>query len=87
MDSNHFLIKIIRKRVLCLVARCTTPPIPEDEYNLELIWNPDYAPLIGESVKYSCAAAGKFNRIEDDFGLADYYLECLEGGDFEIPDW
>ena len=69
------------------MARCTEPPTPEDKFNLELVWNPDYAPLIGEHVKYSCAAAGKFNRIEDNFDLADYYLECLEGGSFAAPEW
>ena len=69
------------------VARCMTPPTPPDEQNLILVWNPDFPPIVGEKVKYSCNAKGKFNRWETDIGLSDYFLECLDGGGFEAPDW
>lgn len=63
------------------------PPIPGQEQNLEIVWNPDFPPVVGEKVKYVCSAGGQFNRREDNINLADYYLECLDGGIFETPIW
>ena len=54
---------------------------------MEIVWNPDYPPLVGERVKYACAAGGRFNKRLDSVEKADYYLECTEPDKFQEPDW
>ena len=72
----------------CMPGTCSNPPIPDhDEFKIKIIWNQDFPPIVGESVKYTCDAGGKFNRRADDITTADYYLECLEPDKFEEPDW
>ena len=72
----------------CVPATCTNPPIPDHhEYKIKIIWNKDFPPLVGESVKYTCDAGGKFNRRADGIDTADYYLECMAPEKYEEPEW
>ena len=72
----------------CVPGACPNPPIPDyEKYKLKIVWNPDFPPLVGESVKYACAAGGKFNKRMDSLEMADYYLKCIDPDTFEEPSW
>ena len=72
----------------CVPGTCTDPPIPDHaEFKIKIVWNKDFPPLVGESIKYTCDAGGEFNRRADGIDTADYYLECMEPEKFEEPDW
>ena len=53
----------------------------------KIVWNKDFPPLVGESIKYTCDAGGQFNRRADSLDTADYSLQCIEPETFEDPDW
>ena len=72
----------------CMPGTCPNPPIPDhDTYKLKIIWNKDFPPMVGDSIKYTCDAGGKFNRRKDSLDEADYYLECVAPDTFEEPEW
>ena len=72
----------------CVPGACPNPPIPDhSKYKLKIVWNPNFPPLVGESVKYACDAGGKYNKRVDSLAVADYYLECTQPDVFEEPEW
>ena len=70
----------------CEWAHCISPPVPPDEHNLKLQFNPTAPPAIGTWITYTCDA-GLHNKYETDFNMSTYRLQCLEDNQFDIPAW
>ena len=61
---------------------CINPPIPPDEANLQLLYQPDTLIAFGDTVTYICKEGFFF---EEDYDMLDFKLTCKTNGNFTEP--